>query len=111
MVRDPGAGLCHRRAGRGANTQFYTVAIEEGAATSPNIIGGTQDNGCWYAMDDQALSTWKYVHQDDGAYVALPEGQPFQLSSSQQGRLYKKTIDANGVITGYERIDRLDLTQ
>ncbi len=86
-------------------TQFYTVAIEEGAATSPNIIGGTQDNGCWYAMDDQALSTWKYVHQDDGAYVALPEGQPFQLSSSQQGRLYKKTIDANGVVTGYERID------
>jgi hypothetical protein len=86
-------------------TQFYTVAIEEGNATSPNIIGGTQDNGCWYAMNDQAVSDWKYVHQDDGAYVALPEGQPFQLSSSQQGRLYKKTIDANGVITGYERID------
>ncbi|MBL8001856.1 MAG: T9SS type A sorting domain-containing protein [Flavobacteriales bacterium] len=86
-------------------TQFYTVAIEEGSATSPNIIGGTQDNGCWYAMNDQPLSAWKYVHQDDGAYVALPEGQPFQLSSSQQGRLYKKTIDANGTITGYERID------
>lgn len=86
-------------------TQFYTVAIEEGAATNPNIIGGTQDNGCWYAMDAQPLSPWKYVHQDDGAYVALPQGQPFQLSSSQQGRLYKKTIDANGTITGYERID------
>ena len=86
-------------------TQFYTVAIEEGAATSPNIIGGLQDNGCWYAMNDQALSDWKYVHQDDGAYVALPEGQPFQLSSSQQGRLYKKTIDGGGNVTGYERID------
>ncbi len=86
-------------------TQFYTIAIEEGNTTSPNIIGGCQDNGCWYAMNDQPLSDWKYVHQDDGAYVALPQGQPFQLSCSQSGRLYKKTIDAGGNVTGYERID------
>ena len=86
-------------------SQFYTVHMEEGSATSPHLIGGTQDNGTWLATSSDPNINWHYVHQDDGAYAAIPEGRAFYLTSSQAGRLYKKLIDVNGVVTGYERID------
>ena len=86
-------------------TQFYTVHIEEGASTSPYIIGGTQDNGCWLCVDEDPATPWAYVHQDDGAYSAIPEGRGFMLTSSQQGRIYKKLIADDGTVNGFERID------
>ncbi|MCB9170851.1 MAG: hypothetical protein H6594_10925 [Flavobacteriales bacterium] len=86
-------------------SQFYTVHLEEGDATNDMVLGGLQDNGCWLSLTDDINDDWKYVHQDDGAYCAIPQGHPFILTSSQSGRLYKKTIDAQGNVTGYERID------
>ncbi len=86
-------------------SQFYTAHIEEGAATSPYVLGGTQDNGCYLAVSSDPNVPWARVHQDDGAYSAIPEGRAFMLTSSQQGRIYKKLIDDNGVVSGYERID------
>lgn len=86
-------------------SQFYTVHIEEGGATSPYIMGGTQDNGAWLALSDDPGEDWAYVHIDDGAHGAIPVGRAFHLTSSQLGRLYKKTFDGQGVMTGFERID------
>ena len=87
------------------SSQFYTVHITDNG-TDNKILGGLQDNGMFLALDDQPNQDWKYVHQDDGAYGALPQGNGnWILTSSQQGRLYKKSVDANGTITGYERID------
>ncbi|MCB0791394.1 MAG: hypothetical protein H6595_08575 [Flavobacteriales bacterium] len=86
-------------------SQFYTVHLEEGGASNAMVLGGLQDNGCWLSLTDNINDDWKYVHQDDGAYCAIPQGHPFILTSSQSGRLYKKTVDAQGNVTGYERID------
>ncbi|MBV6405777.1 MAG: hypothetical protein GFGODING_02558 [Flavobacteriales bacterium] len=87
------------------SSQFYTVHLEEGAATSPHILGGTQDNGCWMAISNDPAENFRSVHIDDGAFCAIPEGRPFMLTSSQQGRVYKKQITDQGDILAYERID------
>ncbi|HMQ77639.1 MAG TPA: hypothetical protein PKE21_16410 [Flavobacteriales bacterium] len=87
------------------SSQFYTVHIEEGAATSPFILGGTQDNGCWLAISTDPAENFRYVHIDDGAFCAIPEGRSFMLTSSQSGRIYKKQITDQGDILAYERID------
>ncbi len=86
-------------------SQFYTLAIEEGPSTSPFIIGGMQDNGCYLCTNSDPAVPWANVHGSDGAYCAIPEGRPFMLMSGQQGKLYKKTITDDGTITAFERID------
>jgi hypothetical protein len=86
-------------------SQFYTVAIEEGAATSPFIIGGMQDNGTYMCTDADPQVPWVSIHGSDGAYCAIPEGRGFMLMSGQQGKLYKKEIADNGTIGDFERID------
>lgn len=89
-------------------TQFYTVAMEQGYSDSDFVFGGMQDNGTWLTHTADANANWKEVHADDGAYCALPQGRDFILTSSQLGRMYKKTIDAEGHLTGTERIDQVN---
>lgn len=85
-------------------SQFYTIHLEEGT-TNEHLLGGLQDNGMYVSLTADAADPWARVHQDDGAYGALPAGADFILTSSQQGRLYKKSVDASFAITGFERID------
>lgn len=85
-------------------SQFYTVHLEEGAANDDRLIGGTQDNGTYYNASNNTVD-WHWVHRDDGAYAALPSGADFILTSSQRGRLYKKELNANNEVIGFERID------
>jgi Secretion system C-terminal sorting domain len=87
------------------NTQFYTVAMEQGQSTSDFIMGGMQDNGTWMTNNTDPLMPWHEIHADDGSYCAIPQGRNFVLTSSQSGRIYKKTIDSNGQLTGTRRID------
>jgi hypothetical protein len=87
------------------NTQFYTVAMEQGHASSNYIFGGMQDNGTWIGSTTNSNDPWHEVHADDGSFCALPEGREYFIASSQSGRIYKKTIDNNGVLTGTRRID------
>lgn len=87
-------------------TQFYSVAMEQGYAETEYVFGGMQDNGTWITNNSNNQDTWKEVHADDGAYCALPQGREFIITSSQLGRVYKKTIDDQGNLTGTERIDQ-----
>lgn len=87
------------------NTQFYTVAMEQGQATSDFVMGGMQDNGTWITNNTDPSQWWKEVHADDGSFCAIPHGRNWVITSSQSGRIYKKTIDANGQLTGTRRID------
>ena len=87
------------------NTQFYTVALEQGQTNSDFVMGGMQDNGSWISNSNDPLLPWKEVHADDGSFCAIPNGRNWIISSSQTGRIYKKTIDANGQLTGTRRID------
>jgi photosystem II stability/assembly factor-like uncharacterized protein len=86
-------------------TQFYTVAIEQGIATSDFVMGGMQDNGTWITNSMMVDEDWKEVHADDGSFCAIPEGRDFVISSSQRGRIYKKEIDDQGNLVSTERID------
>lgn len=87
------------------NTQFYTVALEQGQSTSDFVMGGMQDNGTWITNNTDANQWWKEVHADDGSFCAIPQGRNWVISSSQGGRIYKKTIDNTGQLTGTRRID------
>jgi uncharacterized protein YciU (UPF0263 family) len=86
-------------------TQYYTVAFEQGQATSDFVFGGTQDNGTWISASPDPTAIWKEVHADDGSYCAMPEGRAFTISSSQQGRVQKKLLAPDGTLLGTERID------
>lgn len=86
-------------------TQFYTVEMEQGNATSDIIIGGMQDNGTWFTNSENIDTLWKEVGIDDGAYCAIPEGRNFYVISSQLGRMYKKEVDDDGNILATNRMD------
>ena len=86
-------------------SQFYTVAIEEGASTSPFIIGGMQDNGTYMSVSADPDEPWAVVGGGDGSYCAIPEGREFMLASTQQGKLFKAEVDDLGLVGQFERID------
>ncbi len=86
-------------------SQFYTVAIEEGAATTPYIVGGMQDNGTYMCVSSDPDQPWTTVGGGDGSYCALPEGRPFMLASTQLGKLYKGEVDDLGAVGQFSRID------
>lgn len=86
-------------------SQFYTVAMEQGTASSDFVMGGMQDNGSWATGTVNFEDNWKEVHNDDGAYCAIPEGMDFVVCSSQRGRIYIKQLDENGNIINARRIN------
>lgn len=86
-------------------SQFYTVAVEPGNTNSQFLMGGMQDNGTWLTHTSDASSPWREMHADDGAHCAIPFGADYVITSSQSGRIFKKSIDENGNLTGTERID------
>lgn len=86
-------------------TQFYTVAMEQGQATSDITIGGMQDNGTWFTNTTEIDSAWKEINRGDGSYCAIPEGRDFYIMSTQNSKIYKKDVDDNGNFTAYTRID------
>lgn len=86
-------------------TQFYTIAMEPGQTNNEIIIGGMQDNGTWFTNSLEVDTQWREVGIDDGAYCAISEGRDFYLISSQLGRIYKKDISDNGVLSNTQRID------
>jgi hypothetical protein len=86
-------------------TQFYSVAIEPGEATSEIIVGGLQDNGTWWTNTSEFDSSWHYIGSGDGMYCALTNGADYYLTSKQRGKLYIKQLDAEGNVLNHERID------
>jgi hypothetical protein len=95
----------------GYNTgQFYTVAIEPGNTTSPNIIGGLQDNGTYFTGTSDFTQPWPKVFYGDGGYCAITHGRGNYYMSWEGGRTFKMTVDDNGTVTGLTRIDPKGVT-
>lgn len=86
-------------------SQFYTVGFEQGLSNSDFVMGGMQDNGTWITHTTDAQANWKELHSDDGAFCAMPPGHEFAITTSQSGRMMKKSIDDQGNLLGSERID------
>lgn len=86
-------------------SQFYTVAIEPGNTSSDIIIGGMQDNGTWLTTSTHKDTLWKNTFYGDGAYCAITQSRQNYYVSWQGGKTFKFTIDDNGKVTGFTRID------
>jgi len=95
----------------GYNTgQFYTVAIEPGNTTSPQIVGGLQDNGSYFTGTLDYTQPWPKVFYGDGGYCAITHGRGNYYMSWEGGHTFKMTVDDNGTTTGLTRIDPLGAT-
>lgn len=89
-------------------TQFYAVSMVPGNTTSDVVIGGMQDNGTWHTNTFEFDSAWVEIGGGDGMYCAITENEEFYITSTQNGKLFLKEIDAEGVVLGHERIDPED---
>lgn len=86
-------------------TQFYTVAVDKSADKSNVVLGGAQDNGTWLTTNTNAQADWKKPWGADGAYCAVASGRTSYYISSQQGKVYRFLIDANGDTLAHTRVD------
>ena len=86
-------------------TQFYAVAIDHGTPGNNVIIGGTQDNGTWFAGSDNPSDYWKFIGGGDGAFCAIADGRSSYYTSSQLGFTYRRILDVNGNQSAWTRID------
>jgi hypothetical protein len=85
-------------------TQFYTVDMEQKNA-SPRLIGGMQDNSVWMTSTDTLETFWKRIGGGDGAYSYFADNGATIFYSSQQGRVYRVTYNADGSEKDRTRID------
>lgn len=86
-------------------SQFYTVAMELGETASNYLVGGAQDNGTWFTNANHIDSLWRWVGRGDGSFAAIPNGTPYYLMSTQQGKIYKVAVDHYGDTSLVTRID------
>ncbi len=86
-------------------SQFYTVAIDHGASPNDIVIGGLQDNGSWFTNTANNTAPWTMPGLGDGAYCAIADGHTSYYMSRQEGRMAKATLDGNGNVTAFRRID------
>jgi hypothetical protein len=70
-------------------TQFYTVALDHATNGSNELVGGLQDNGCWYTNSASLTTPWTNVGSGDGAFTALSNGGTSRYISSQNGNTYR----------------------
>ncbi len=88
-------------------TQFYTCAIEPGETSSDLILGGLQDNGTLFTNNSDDTDPWTWVLFGDGSYCSFTHSGDYVYMSKQSGRVFKCTLDANGNLESYSRIDPL----
>lgn len=86
-------------------TQFYAVAIQPGETMSDVVIGGMQDNGTWFTNTFEFDSAWVEIGGGDGMYCAISENAEFYIVCTQNGKMFLKEIDADGIVQNHERID------
>ena len=86
-------------------SMFYTVAVDHATPNNNIVIGGAQDNGSWYTNSANPTDPWVTPRGGDGSYCAIADGQSAYYFSIQNGKMMKATLDANGGVTQFTRID------
>ena len=86
-------------------TQFYQVAIDESIPYDPWILGGLQDNGNYITNTRNNKKSWNMTVNGDGAYDYIAPNRAFYVISTQQGKVRKVSLDANGLVVAKRRID------
>lgn len=89
-------------------TQFYTVAVDPGRINNV-VVGGLQDNGCWWTNSPDFNTIWKSTTLADGTFTAVES--PTSLNGAgnyyfqeQFGNLYKYELNNSGDIVRFKRI-------
>ncbi|MFC1553580.1 T9SS type A sorting domain-containing protein [candidate division KSB1 bacterium] len=90
----------------GYNTlQFYTVAIDKSTAGNDVIIGGMQDNGTTYISSAASNPfEWYEVYGGDGSFCAISENRQYYYISSQNGNIYRWTLNDDGNVTSWTKV-------
>lgn len=86
------------------SSQIYTLAIEEFDTTNA-ILAGFQDNGTQFVGTKAIDADWVLTYLGDGSHAAFPRDRDYLIASSQVGQIIKATIDEQGNILEYQRID------
>jgi len=90
-------------------SQFYTIAIDH-STTDDIVMGGLQDNGTYYTNNTNSTASWIHSFDGDGSYCAISDGGINYYFSKQLGKVAKTTVDPNGIVTAYQRIDPIGAT-
>lgn len=91
-------------------TMFYTVAIDHAVPGNNVIVAGAQDNGSWFTNNSTLTSPWSTPRGGDGSYCAIADNQSMYYLSIQNGKMMKASLDANGNVQNYARIDPIGAT-
>ncbi len=86
-------------------TQFYTVAVDRETPGSKVVFGGLQDNSTLWTNTDNAQFSWTMPSLGDGSYCYVSNAGQDYYFSRQNGRMIKASLDANGLVTAFRRID------
>ncbi|MFC1477663.1 T9SS type A sorting domain-containing protein [candidate division KSB1 bacterium] len=84
-------------------TQFYTIAIDENAPSSDQVLGGMQDNGTWRTTGQSQTADWIEELDGDGGYCYITNGGDDFYASVQNGIVYHFYFHDG--VTKYRRID------
>ncbi len=85
-------------------TQFYSIAIRD-TAGDDHVMGGLQDNGTWEGVSASPLQDWVRRNGADGGYCAYADSGRTLYVSTQQGRIRRILVDADGNETARTRVD------
>ncbi len=86
-------------------TQFYSVAIDQEASGDNVIIGGMQDIGSDYFNSSNRRAPWSAVSLGDGTFSAVANNKTFYYTGSQDGTIYRSTMDNQGDILTQAEVD------
>lgn len=87
-----------------ATTQFYTIAVDHGTPGSPDLLGGTQDNGTLVTRSSDPQTSWREVLSGDGKMAAISdEGTYFYVTHSGSTYItrYKMTAQGERIFSAY----------
>lgn len=84
---------------------FYTVAIDHATPNNDVVIGGAQDNGSWFTNNANLQTPWVTPRGGDGSYCQVADNRTNYYFSIQNGKMMKSTLDANGNVQTFARID------
>jgi hypothetical protein len=79
-----------------AITQFYTLALDKKSPGNVLVVGGTQDRGSH--LGGNVGVNWNRIQGGDGFACALANNGRTVYASSQNGDVYRDSIDASGAV-------------
>lgn len=75
-------------------SQFYYIALDRLTRGSNTVIGGLQDNSCFFTTTSNPAQNWTWAFGGDGMSCAVLRGNDGFIASSQYGFIYQVKRDA-----------------